>query len=70
MIVILILLLVFVVEDHLLFCVVDRWLEHPIGPLILLAPLVFLVLVFEVVVADIRIAIGYADIDALILQHS
>lgn len=69
-IVVLVLLLVLVVEDHFLFGLVDGGLEDLVGPRVLLAPVVFLVLVFEVVIADIGVSIRHADVDALILEHS
>jgi hypothetical protein len=69
-VVVLVLLLVLVVEDHFLFGLVDGGLEDLVGPWVLLAPVVFLVLVFEVVVADIGVPIRHADVDALVLEHS
>jgi hypothetical protein len=69
-VVILVLLLVLVVEHHLLLGLVDGRLEDLVGPGVLLAPIVFLVLVLEVVVADVRVAVGDADVDAFILQYS
>lgn len=69
-VVILVLLLVLVVEHHILFGLVDGGLEDLVGPWVLLAPVVFLVLVFEVMVADVGVSIGHADVDALVLEHS
>lgn len=65
-IVILVLLLVLVVKDHILFGLVDGGLEDLVRPWVFLAPVVFLVLVFEIVIADIGVSIRHADIDALI----
>lgn len=69
-VVVLVLLLVLIVEDHFLLSLVNGGLEDLIRPWVLLAPVVFLVLVLEVMVADIRISVGDADVDAFILQYS
>lgn len=68
-VVILVLLPVFVLEDDLLLGVVDGRLEYLVGPLVLAPPAVVLVLILKVVVADVRIPIGHTDIDAFVLEH-
>lgn len=69
-IVVLVLLLVLIVEHHLLFRVVDCWLEHLVRPWVLLSPVVFLGFVLEVVAADVGISVTHADVNAFVLQHT
>ena len=57
MVVVLVLLFVLIVKDHLLFCLINGGLEDLVRPRVLLAPVVFLVLVFEIVAADIWISV-------------
>lgn len=69
MIVILVLLLILIVENQLLLALLNSWLEYFVGPLVLLAPVVLLRLVLEVVVADIGVAVGDADVDSLVFEY-
>ena len=57
MVVVLVFVFVLIVEDKLLFWLINGGLEDLVGPRILLAPVVFLVLVFEIVAADIWISV-------------
>lgn len=69
-VIVLVLFLVFVVEDHLFLGVVDGGLEDLVGPRVLLAPVVFLGFVLEVVAADVWIPVANTDVDALVLENS
>ena len=70
MVVVLVLLLVLVLENHFLFGMVDGRLEYLVGPLVLPAPVVVFVAVLEVMVADVGVTIGNAYVDALVLEDS
>lgn len=69
-IVVLVFVLVFVVEYHLLLGVVDCWLEDLVRPRVLLAPVVFLGFVLEVVASDVWISVADADVNTLVLEDS
>lgn len=68
MVVILVPLLLLVVKNHLLLRVVDRRLEDLVRPLVLPSPVIFLRFVLEVVVADIGVPVGDADIDPFVFE--
>lgn len=70
MIVILVLLLVLIVKNQLFLTLFDSGFEYFVRPLVLLAPVVFFRLVFEVVVADIWISVRDADVDSLVFEDS
>lgn len=70
MVVVFIALLVLIAEDDILLPLLHRRLENLVGPRVLLSPTVALVLVLEVVVSDIGIPVGNADVDAFVLEHS
>jgi hypothetical protein len=69
-VVVLVLLLVLVLENDLLLGVVDRRLEYLVGPLVLPPPVVVLVAVLEVVVADVGVPIRDTYVDSLVLQDA
>ena len=69
MVVIFVFFLIFILEYHLSFGMINSWLEYLVRPLVLSPPIVVLVPVFKVVVADIRVAIGDADINSFIFEH-
>ena len=68
MVVIFVLFFVLFLEDDLFLGVVDGRLEHFVGPLVLPAPTVVLILVLEVVVADVWVSVGNADVDAFVFE--
>ena len=69
MVVIFIFLFVFVFEDDFLFSLVDGWLEYFIGPLVLPSPVIVLILILEIMISDIWVSIGNADIDSFIFEN-
>ena len=44
--------------------------EYFVGPLVFFSPVVFFDFVFEVVVADVGVAVGDADVDAFVFKDS
>lgn len=65
-VVVFVFLFVFVVEDDFSFWLFDGGFEYFVGPLVLFSPVVFFDFVFEVVVADVGVAVGDADVDAFV----
>lgn len=70
MIVIFITLFILIAKNYILLPLLDSWLEDFVRPGVLLSPAVTLIFVLEIVVADIRISIGDADIDTFVLENS
>lgn len=69
-IVIFITLFILIAKNYILLPLLDSWLEDFVRPGVLLSPAVTLIFVLEIVVADIRISIGDADIDTFVLENS
>lgn len=70
MIVVFVFLFIFVVENKFLFALLYSRFEDFIGPLVFLAPIILLRFVLKVMIADIRISVGYADVYAFVLEDS
>jgi len=61
---------VLVIKNDLFFSLLDRRLENFIRPLMFATPVVFLCLVLEIMIADIRITIWDANVYSFVFENS